>query len=348
MASSDKPSGRKSADELATLYDTLYILASDEGREQVLFGGCAPLAHEAFERSLVGDGFSYIWFEIPLTGEARFDLHVAYSRECLRAGNFFPRSGNGYDELFRWFAQDEKGGGGLAFAYDVGEGIIDNPALHVNVNRAPLSDADRFFELAGCVDGAECYHSFSDRLPDAWEVWYMGVHLGRPGSPVRVDCFVDPRRQREYASDLRLFERDLRSCGFTADLAALPELAGALLASPFDLELQFDVLDSGEVGPTLGLSAAFDMRPAAQMKPQFDEDGAIAELMDRVERLGLADVRWHAVQDATYSLLVNDPDDGSLLAVYCLPTFLKLRMRNGRALDAKFYLQATALRPGAL
>ena len=34
--------------------------------------------------------------------------------------------------------------------------------------------------------------------------------------------------------------------------------------------------------------------------------------------------------------------DGALLALYCVPTFVKLRLRNGKPLDAKMYLQAEA------
>lgn len=180
-------------------------------------------------------------------------------------------------------------------------------------------------------------------LPDGWTVWYVGVHPGRPGAPVRVDCFVNPRLRESYAADMGLFERDLRRCGFTAGLDALPDLAGALLSSPFALELQFDVLEGGEVGPTLGLSGEFGAQVATQMRPLFDEGGAIAELMSCVEALGLADSRWHAVRDALYSLVIPVPGSDLKVIAYCLPTFLKLRMREGRALDAKIYLQATAV-----
>lgn len=340
----EQPRTRESAGEPALLYDTLYTLAADKGREQVLFGSCAPLAREALLRSLTCNGFSDVWFELPLAGNPRFDLHVAFSRERLGSGSFLPGAGSGYDELFRWYAQVEKGGRGLAFAYDVSEGLIDVPAVHVNVNQAPLDDADRFFELAGAGDAVGRWRSFVERLPNGWHVWYMGVHPGRPGAPVRIDCFVDSGRQKAYAADLGLLEDDLRSCGFSASLDALPDLAGALLASPFGLELQFAVLEGGEVGPTLGLSAAFGMRPAALMRPLFDEGGPIAQLMSRVEQLGLSDARWHSVRDAMYSLTMAA--SGNTLALYCLPTFLKLRMREGRALDAKFYLQAAAHKLG--
>lgn len=100
----------------------------------------------AQEGSGAGDEFPAVWFEVPLAGRPRFDLHVAISREALAPGAAFaPGSGNGYERLLRWYADDEPGGAGLAFAYDVSGGAIDSPAVHVNTNNAPLSNIRRFF-----------------------------------------------------------------------------------------------------------------------------------------------------------------------------------------------------------
>ena len=324
-----------------SIYDAMYALAADDGREQELFGSCAPLAREAFRRSLVKEGFPLVWFEVPLAGEPRFDLHVALSREMLREGaRFLTGAGNGHGALFRWYAEEEAGGSGLAFAYDLEEGRIDNPAVHVNVNNAPLGDMGRFFELAAGEGAAMRYVGFESRLPKGWRVWYAGVHPARPGSPVRVDCFVDAPLKRAYASDASLLERDLRACGFTATGPTLRELATPVLESPFDLELQFDVLRDGSLGPTLGISAGFSLVSARSVRGLFGENGPAAALMGAIERKGLADGRWRHVPGASFSKLVNV--DGSLLALYCTPTFVKLRMREGKPLDAKAYLQANA------
>ena len=322
------------------VYDAIYALAADEGREQALFGSCAPLARKAFRRSLIGEGFPIVWFEIPLAGNPRFDLHVALSRKMLRAGAaFLPGTGNGYDRLFRWYAEDESGGGGLAFAYDVSEGRIDDPAVHVNVNNAPLSDMGRFFGLALGDDAAQRYDRFVGRLPHGWRVWYAGVHPGRPGSPVRVDCFVAPELKEAYAADFALLERDLEACGFPCAGTVLRDLAMPILRSPFGLELQFDVMDDGSPGPTLGISAGFSLGSARRARLLFEE-GAAAELMGEVERLGLSDRRWSHLPGLVFATLVAF--DGGSLALYCTPTFVKLRMRGGEPLDAKVYLQAGA------
>lgn len=66
-------------------FDAMYQIAAADGREEALFGNCQPLAREAFSRSLAGDGFPAAWFEVPLSGKPRFDLHVAIPREALAA-----------------------------------------------------------------------------------------------------------------------------------------------------------------------------------------------------------------------------------------------------------------------
>ena len=77
------------------VYDILYALAARDGRQEILFGDCAPLAHDAFERSLVGDGFPELWFEMPLLGDPWFDFHALASREELAGCSSFPASRTG-------------------------------------------------------------------------------------------------------------------------------------------------------------------------------------------------------------------------------------------------------------
>ncbi len=99
-------------------------------------------------------------------------------------------------------------------------------------------------------------------------------------------------------------------------------------------------MPDGSLGPTLGISAAFSLRTAHTMRPLFEEGGPAAELLGAVERLGLADSRWRRIPDTMFSKLA--PAGDTVLALYCVPTFVKLRMRDGRPLDAKAYLQAGA------
>lgn len=323
------------------IYDAIYTLAADGACEGALFGNCAPLAHEAFLRSPSGGDFPLLWFEIPLAGKPRFDLHVTLSRESLCTDSqSLPDTAYGFDEVFRWYALDETGGNGLALAFDVSEGRIDAPALHVNVNDAPLANMNRFFDLAAGGNAYERYAEFESHMPQGWRIWYTGVHPGRPGFPIRIDCFVNAALKDAYAQDIALFERDLKACGFASMSPVLRELASPILQSPFPLKLQFDVMRDGTLGSTLGVSAEFSLAPAARVRQLFGESGSAAELMKEIEDMGLADRRWNHIPDAAFSKLLKV--DGNALALYCAPTFVKLRMRDGEMLDAKAYLQASA------
>ena len=322
-------------------FDTLYKLAIDGGSEQALFGGCAPLAREALRHSPATCPFSFMWFEVPLSGPARFDLHMSYSRDDLQGRIGDPSLGEGrYADLFRWYAAADRGSNGLALAYDVGDGRIESPAVHMNVNDAPAADMEGFFDHAAGEGAYAAYRGFEERLPDSWHVWYAGVHPGRVGSHLRVDCFVSDAAKQGYADDFELFERDLRSCGFRPALPALAELASPILESPFALELQFDVSRDGSVGDTIGVSATFPTGGSRVVRSLFQQGSAACELLEKIEGLGLADDRWKHIASASYAIAV-DVDDGRLV-LYCAPTFVKLRMRDGKPLDAKMYLQAAA------
>ena len=191
------------------LYETLYSLASKSSADQ-LFGLNSPLAQEAFRRALAGQEMPIIWFEVPLSGAPRFDLHVAHSNDALHKGALFAADAmDGNGELLNWYASNQRQGGGLALAYDVGDGRVEAPAVHVNVNGASAFDAKGFFNCVCRADATALYERFIKRLPQGWRVWYFGVHPGRLGAPVRVDCFVDKALKQRYAVDSAKFKEDL-------------------------------------------------------------------------------------------------------------------------------------------
>ena len=143
-----------------------------------------------------------VWFEIPLSGPPRFDLHVAHGNADLHEhAPFAPDAMDGYGELLNWYASAPREGGGFALAYDVGDGRIDAPAVHANVNAAKAFDVEGFFARVGRPEATALYHDFAKRLPQGWHIWYFGVHPGRPGALVRVDCFVDASLKRAYAAE---------------------------------------------------------------------------------------------------------------------------------------------------
>ena len=169
--------------EVTMLYETLYRLASkDSGCD--LFGTNAPLAQEAFERALAGASMPIVWFEIPLSGSPRFDLHVAHGNaELHEHAPFASDAMDGHGDLLNWYASGPREGHGLALAYDVGDGRIDAPAVHVNVNAAESFDVVGFFVHVGRPEAAALYDGFAKRLPRGWRIWYFGVQYGQVGRP---------------------------------------------------------------------------------------------------------------------------------------------------------------------
>ncbi len=323
------------------LYETLYRLASKD-TECDLFGANAPLAREAFRRASAGTSMPIVWFEVPLSGPPRFDLHVAHGNADLHEhAPFAPDAMDGHGNLLNWYASEPRAGGGLALAYDVGDGRIGAPAVHANVNAAEAFDVEGFFANVDRPEAAALYRDFEEQLPRGWRIWYFGVHPGRPGAPVRVDCFVGASLKRAYAAEPARFEEDLRQAGLAVEGSAARRVGAEVAASPFGMELQFDILSDGALGKTLGVSARLPLAMASAARLLWEPAGGAARLMEFAVRSGVADARWRRVRDATFSTVVQD--GGISQALYCIPVFAKFRVRADELLDAKVYLQAGAV-----
>ena len=320
------------------LYETLYRLASKDA-EYDFFGSNAPLALEAFRRALAGPSMPIVWFEVPLSGSPRFDLHVAHGNDELHEhAPFAPDAMDGYGKLLNWYASKPREGGGIALAYDVGDGRIDAPSVHVNVNGANAFDVECFFAHVGRPDAAALYDDFARRLPRGWRIWYFGVHPGRSGAPVRIDCFVDKSLKHAYATEPAKLEEDLKEAGYVVDGSMARRVAVEIAASPFGMELQFDVLSDGKLGQTVGISARFPFVAASTARQLWEPGGAAAQLMEFAVDSNVADARWQHVRNAMFTTAVRD--ENALRALYCVPMFAKFRVREGKLFDAKVYLQA--------
>ena len=322
-----------------TLYSIIYALAACDGREDALFGGCAKLASDAFERSLAGPSFPELWFELPLLGDPWFDLHVLTSRDDLTPDMEFPpeRTG-GCPEAFRWFACEQRNVRQLALSYDVSSGDISRPAVQILVGKREPEVICSMLEAVGRADAEESYRTFASNIPKGWFACYTGVFPSRKGHNLRVECIPARALQDEYAHDPALLEHDLRSVGFEGFGETLLDRCTLLAGTPMQYEMQFDVMPDGSAGSTLGASVRFYPPPSAAGRCAFENDGPARTLMGHVEEWGLADERWRLLPQTAFAKRVRR--GGKLLTIYCYPAFIKLRWRNGEPLDAKAYLIA--------
>ena len=322
------------------LFDMIYALAARDGREAALFGESAPLAREAFGRSLAGDYFPELWFELPLAGEPWFDLHALASREDLDASAAFDAAScGGASEAFRWFAAQGPGARQLALSWDVGPGDVVSPAVQLLKRADDEQMTCDFLAAAGAPDAASAYRAFAGRLPQGWFACYAGVFPGRDIPFLRVECIPQPAQQRAYAADPALLEAHLCQAGLAATGdGALVERCQLLAGMPFQLEFQFDVTPEGVAGPTFAASVRFAQPPGADGLEAFDPEGAAGDLMRQVEAWGLADGRWRQLAGTAFAKRVEAAGESRL--IYCYPAFLKLRWRGSEPLDAKAYLIA--------
>ena len=321
------------------LYDMAYALAARDGREAVLFGDCASLAHEAFVRSLVGNDFPELWFELPLAGAPWFDLHALASFESLGPNTTFAaQTCGGNPDAFTWFAAQKQGVRQLALSWDVSAGNIDCPAIQLLVNTKDVQITCDFLAAVGRDDAVPAYRAFAERLPQNWFACYTGVFPKRRVPFLRVECIPHVSLQSAYAEDASLLQAHLSQAGLDGLGDTVLSRCQALAATPFRLEFQFDIDAQGCAGSTFGASVRFASPPGTDACRAFEPDGEAGSLMRQVEDWGLADGRWHLLADTAFAKRIEFA--GEAARIFCHPAFLKLRWRDGEPLDAKAYLMA--------
>ena len=328
-------------DDKLMFYNILYALAAKDGREDALFGSCAPLAQQAFGRSFAGEAFPEVWFEVPLAGDACFDLHVLTSREGL---DFDPADADDarvfHPEVFEWFASRENGVRQLAMSHDLSQGRADSPAVQLLVSTRDAGVTCEFLQATGRADAVGPYRTFVERLPEGWFACYTGAFPGRQEMNLRVECIPEQELQSAYAQDGSLLEAHLRQTGFDDWGDTIIPRCQELARMPFRLEFQFDVTPQGTAGTTIGASLRFDCPPGTPDWLPFETRGAGGQLMQLVESWGLADERWRLLEDAAFAK--RAAFQGESLTLFNFPAFVKLRWRDGEPLDAKAYFMAGA------
>lgn len=324
----------------ARIYDIIYALVAGAGREGSLFGDCGPVAREAFSRSLAGDAFPELWFELPLAGKPWMDFHALTSYgDVAGTQAAFDGHGGAYADALAWFAGQEPGKvRQLALSYDTSEGDAERPAVQLLVDGPDPSVPLAFLEAAGRADLRGAYAGFISAMPPEWYACYTGVFPGRDAADadpwVRVECIVGDGCQQAYADSAEILREHLAGVGMTEFDADLASGVQELARSPFPLELQFNVESGGAALPVLSASILF--RPGDWF--DAEQRGKIGRFASWMQTRGLADGRCEALAQAAFAKRVNHSDESA--SISCFPAFVKLRWRDGQPPDAKAYLVA--------
>ena len=303
-------------------------------------GDANARAKDCYHASLIGEEYPSFWLEVPFLGEPGFDLHVYYDRGQVRPGERFAEgNGFGMQALFDWYFGRETGGIGVGFAHDLrGENITTG--VYVNFNRCPLEDTPGFFAALGVEDAARPAAALMERMPAAWNPWYLGLFPEREGAGVRVGSFVSRKRQAAYAKDAQELARDLAQAGFEALDAEMLGRLQAMAALPYQLELQLDASDAG-TGDTLGADLTMGYRSPKDVREGFAEGGALVCAGSLLEGWGIADGRWRQLEDVSFAKMVPIMHEDSIapMLMSSIPAFIKAKWVGSVPQPAKVYLQ---------
>lgn len=323
------------------LFDIIYALAAQDGRETALFGTCRAAAREAYRRSLACDAIPELWFEIPLLGEPWLDFHALTSYEDVAGKQAaFAGHAGAYADALAWFAAQEPFTvRQLALSYDTSAGNVDQPAVQLLVGTHDPSVPLGFLDAAGRPDAKGPFRTFAENKPPEWFTCYIGLFPGRQAAGasgwVRLECIVDDAWQHAYANDAAVLRAHLENVGLAVFddgmLADIQELA----RSPFPLELQFNVGPDGLALPALSASVRFQPEDWTKNAKSLL---ALNRLSSWLQAKGLADERCNLLPQTTVAKSVEHEGESAFLS--CFPAFVKLRWREGEPADAKSYLMA--------
>ncbi|MBQ9021018.1 MAG: hypothetical protein IJ113_03235 [Eggerthellaceae bacterium] len=244
-----------------------------------------------------------------------------------------------YPEVFEWFATQATDGRQLALSHDISKGLVDNPAVQLLLYHRNDDTMGGFFQAAGRPDAVGAYRAFMERKPQDWFACYAGVFPSRADMGLRVECIPTEEMQQAYAQDAALLEAHLNQLGISTAGTTIIPWCQSFARLPFRIEFQFNIAPDGTAEPTLGLSARFLLPGDNKPEAIFKTSGAAGQLMEQLEAWGLADDRWRLLPATAFSRCVSF--QGESMRLYCFPTFVKIRWRNGEAHDAKAYLIAS-------
>ena len=332
----------------------IYRRITVDGRASALFGqGAEERAAELLRQVAIKDaGQAGFYFEFPLSGEPYLDLLMQYQVRNLKPPvEFIEGDRFGFASFFDACARDES-----LKKYICGLSLDINADLPTPSNYLLPCMAEgnaeyvpAMLERLGGGERTDQVMAAFAAAPDKWQAYYAGFMVGRPGAPTRMAFALANPKTGAYAADVAAFARDIEAyykTPFSAEgRAALLTMVELANAPAIVWELQFDLYPDGTFGDGLAVEIFledndFDARRATGSL----EHGELGEIMRFIERVGVADSRWHLMEKACCGQGRILRENGKLRIVGDIisPNVLKLRFKQGSPCLAKGYLYATS------
>ena len=327
-----------------TVFDALYTIAAGDGRGEALFGNSIDIARNAYERTLIGDGYPTAYIEFPLLGSPGFDL-LSVHNAVQPGSRFAPGAGFGYQAMFDWFADVCTSGVNVScgIELDTSIGETERAGVYLQYRKFPELIAP-FLESIGEGARAESFQAVTNRMPEGWPPAYVGLFPGRAGTPLRIGGYLARTVQDACANDPALLAAQFDQIGFSAyDDEMLAQCSVFMSLAP-SIDFQFDIMPDGALSDVFGLSLSFNETRPRQARIDM-ESGYGADICRTLQEWGLADERWKLIAGAAFGRSVpfirEDGSQGNF-ALCCMFNYAKVKFAGAVAQPAKFYLRMFA------
>lgn len=327
-----------------TVFDALYSIAARDGRGEALFGKSFDIARDAYERTLIGEGYPTAYIEFPLLGSPGFDL-LAVHQAVRRGSRFAPGAGFGYQAMLDWFSGicDRGINASCGIEFDTSVGETERAGVYLQYRKHTDLIAP-FLESIGEEARAESFLAVAERMPEGWPPAYVGLFPGRAGTPLRIGGYLEGAVQKACSADPALLAAQFDRIGFSAYNDEMLSRCGALLSLAPSVDFQFDIMPDGTLSDVFGLSLSFNETKPDEARVCM-ESGYGARICSTLQEWGLADERWRLIAGAAFARhvpFVREDGSQGRFALCCLFNYAKVKFAGGVAQPAKFYLRMFA------
>ena len=327
-----------------TVFDALYSIAAEDGRGEALFGNSFDLARNAYERTLIGDGYPAAYIEFPLLGSPGFDLLSVHSN-VLPGSRFAPGAGFGYQAMLDWFSGvcDANGHVSCGIELDTSAGETEQAGVYLQYRKRRNLIAP-FLDSIGEEARTESFLTVADRMPEGWPPAYVGLFPGRASAPMRIGGYLEHATQKACADDPALLADQFDRIGFSAYDSEMLSRCSMFLSLAPSVDFQFDIMPDGTLSDVFGLSLSFNEARPRQARICM-ESGYGAQICKTLQEWGLADERWKLIAGAAFGRhvpFIREDGAQGRFALCCLFNYAKVKFARAVAQPAKFYLIMTA------
>lgn len=325
-------------------FDALYILASENGREEALFGDSIELARPAFVKTLIGSEYPAVYLEFPLLGQPGFDILSVHS-DVKPNDRFAEGAGFGYQDMYTWFSGIERTDTTVSCGIELDTSTGESERAGVYLQQRTHNElVEPFLTSVGEQSRAASYLDVLARMPKGWPPAYVGLFPGRGGTPLRIGGYMKKSELKACAANPAHLAARFDEIGFGAYNTPMLEQCCELMGMVPSVDFQFDIMPDAGLSDSFGLSLSFN-----EAKPRIArecmETGYGARFMQTLQDWGLADERWKLIADAVIARHVGiELEDGSegRFALCIQLNYAKVKFKAGEAQLAKFYLNCKA------